>query len=537
MGNCIADEKDEEQIKLLRNQIKQQQQEKAELQRKINKIKHQLSLGKGQKDIENDPKIQQLKKEKKKIFKEMLSERKKTEELKENINGYNEKIQTLQEELEIKTRDNLRPPEGSLMDWQLTVTSASDDDTDHEHSHHSMTSNSYLKRPELHSHYESDHISDASTSTDSAGYGSETADVLGNTPSIALDKCHEPDAEAARIHGWLFDDQGGKSKKKKWTQDEQRKLKKQLGDLLTDRSAEYRQLLVQSYQDQFHTSLERDISKIFSHGTVMSTLHLLLVTRGQYDAEEILGHIQNLKLEPIAGIICCRTCQELRELQQAWNAKHKNNLRTQLQALAKQKDKKTLLTVFKKMMDVQREEDAEVDVDKVHKDLEFVLKTKKFDGKDKERLLLIFLTNSVEYIRVFNGEFTAKSKTPLLKFVMKKMKSRGGSGSFCKTRILYALDTPGYYAERLKELLGGRWNKHKREVANILVHRMEIDLPAIERKWMMNKYGGKKPLKEVVLNKAGKTKKAGYYLKKIIENSERYEAVTSGPSKWQRMFD
>merc|ERR1719385_271748 len=127
MGNCIADEKDEEQIKLLRNQIKEQQQEKAELQRKINKIKHQLSLGKEPKDIENDPKIQQL--EKKKIFKEMLSERKKTEELKENINGYNEKIQTLQEELEIKTRENLRPPEGSLMDWQLTVTSASDDDT------------------------------------------------------------------------------------------------------------------------------------------------------------------------------------------------------------------------------------------------------------------------------------------------------------------------------------------------------------------------------------------------------------------------
>ena len=95
-------------------------------------------------------------------------------------------------------------------------------------------------------------------------------------------------------------------------QSEKRQLKKRLADLLTARTEETRQSIVECYQQKYQRNLEKDIEKILEHGTVMHTVHLLLNTRAQYDAEVIYGHIADSKLDPIANIICCRTTAELR---------------------------------------------------------------------------------------------------------------------------------------------------------------------------------------------------------------------------------
>merc|ERR1712083_793027 len=103
----------------------------------------------------------------------------------------------------------------------------------------------------------------------------------------------------------------------------------------------------------------------------------------------------------------------------------------------------------------------------------------------------------------------------------------------------YALDTPGYYARMIKDLMR-RWGKNKRAIAEIFVQRMEMDLSVIERKWKIDNCGDGKSLKDVVLSKAGKAK-AGYFLVKMLENSARYKGVNDDNAertnnKVMRMF-
>lgn len=96
------------------------------------------------------------------------------------------------------------------------------------------------------------------------------------------------------------------------SQSQLRQLKKRLADFFTALTEDARQSVVESYQEKYQKNLEREIQKILQHGTVMHIMHLLLNTRAQYDAEVILGLIQDSKLKPIANIICCRTTAELR---------------------------------------------------------------------------------------------------------------------------------------------------------------------------------------------------------------------------------
>lgn len=108
------------------------------------------------------------------------------------------------------------------------------------------------------------------------------------------------------------------------------------------------------------------------------------------------------------------------------------------------------------------------------------------------------------------------------------MSSRGGSGYWCKTRILYALDPADYYTEMIKDYMG-KWNKYKREIAEIFVHRMEVDLHIIQNKWKHKKYGkGKDPsLRAAIEKAAGSKKKSGYFMCKMLDASTN-RAVESG---------
>ena len=153
--------------------------------------------------------------------------------------------------------------------------------------------------------------------------------------------------------------------------------------------------------------------------------------------------------------------------------------------------------------------------------------------------LTIFTTNSVEYIQRFNGDFLARSsnKKTLVEFIGSKL-NRGGSGYWCRTRILYALDPADYYTEMIKDYLGKR-SKYKREVAEIFVQRMEVDLNIIQTKWKQKKYGkGKDPsLRAAIEKAAGKTKKSGYFLVKMLPCEQlQPDTMRLGQQKWQQML-
>eukprot|EP00483_Globobulimina_turgida_P008074 UN08090 len=156
----------------------------------------------------------------------------------------------------------------------------------------------------------------------------------------------------------------------------------------------------------------------------------------------------------------------------------------------------------------------------VNSDLNFVLTTKSFKGETKEKLVRIFTTNSVQYIKVLNDQFKLKSKDSLTVFMDKKLGPKSTAGYFCKTRILYALDTPDYYAQKIK-VFGKNYKKNQKKIADIFIQRMEIDLELVKRSWALRKYGDGKDLKTWVVAKTAGSK-SGYFLAKMLDNCGRY---------------
>ncbi len=312
-----------------------------------------------------------------------------------------------------------------------------------------------------------------------------------------------------------------------------------MASLLTSRSEGYRQTLIQAYRDQYSKNMEKDIRKIITKGHAMEIMHGLLMTRAQYDAILISECVANWDIEPVADIICCRSMHQLQELHEAYKKKCKLDVKKQLQALAQKDKKKTLVKVIGSIFDLDRKEKQKVDMSKVNEDLNFILTNKKFSGETKEKLVLIFTANSVQYIKVLNKEYSLKSKDPLTTFVDKKLGPKSTAGHFCKTRILYALDTPDYYAKLLKEL-GRNYKKNQKKISDIFIQRMEIDLDAIQRTWGMNKYGDGKDLKQWIVAKTSGSK-SGYFLSKMLENCGRYAEFRkkddkAGPSKFEKMM-
>merc|ERR1712244_65380 len=173
------------------------------------------------------------------------------------------------------------------------------------------------------------------------------------------------------------------------------------------------------------------------------------------------------------------------------------------------------------ILDLQRKEDKKVDMNQVNIDLNFVLtQKKKFKGDTKERLVLIFCSNSVQFIKVLNEQFKLKSKDSLTMFIDKNLGQKSTTGIFCKTRILYALDSADYFAKKIKNL-GFQFKKNQKKIADIFIQRLEIDLDGIQRVWSRKKYGGGKDLRTWILGKTG-DRKSGVFLTKMLENCSRY---------------
>ena len=299
-----------------------------------------------------------------------------------------------------------------------------------------------------------------------------------------------------------------------------KQLKQRLASLLTSRSEGYRQTLIQAYKDKYSRNMEKDIKGIITKGHAMEIIHGLLMTRAEYDAILISECVQNWDIEPVADIICCRSMKQLQELHTAYKKKCKLDVKKQLQALAQKDKKKTLVKVIGSIFDLDRKEKKDVDMNKVNQDLNFVLTTKNFKGETKERLVLIFTANSVQFVKVLNEQFKLKNKDSLSYFIDKKLGPKSTAGYFCKTRIQYALDTPDFYAKKIKKL-GQNYNKNKKEIADIFIQRLETDLDLIQRTWAMNKYGDGKDLKAWISMKT-KQSKAGYFLQKMLDNCGRY---------------
>eukprot|EP01083_Nonionella_stella_P286766 976036_1 len=320
-------------------------------------------------------------------------------------------------------------------------------------------------------------------------------------------------SEATNVYSWLRIDPNNI--------DEMQQLKHKLGRLLTSRSERYREELVIVYKEQYGKHLLKQIKMKIKERNVLNLIRGLLMTRAQYDAMLISEWIATWDIEPVADIICCRSLAMIRELHEAYKKKYKMDVSKLLRALAQKDKKRTLMQVIRWIFDLKRTEKVDVDQNRLSSDLDFILTTKTFKNKNKEKLVLIFCTNSVEHVKVLNGEFMLKSKDSLTTFIDKKLGPKSTVGRFCKIRIEYALDTPDYYAKMIKRL-GVQFKKNQKKISDIFIQRMEIDLDLIQRKWNMKKYGDGKSLKEWVVARCGNGSSSGIFLSKMLDNCSRY---------------
>eukprot|EP01083_Nonionella_stella_P286765 976031_1 len=299
-----------------------------------------------------------------------------------------------------------------------------------------------------------------------------------------------------------------------------RRINNELASLLTRRSEGERQRLIQQYREQYGKNLEQDIQTRFTKGHSLQIIHGLLMTRAQFDAELIHECLIDWDIRPVADVICGRKVQQLREIDAAYKKKYKFNMKKHLQALARRDQKRILTKMLGRILDYKRKEDSYVDLSEVNRDLNMIFTTKIFKHEKKEKLVLIFSDNSVQYIRVLNAQFLLKSKDSLRMFFDKKLGPKSTAGHFCKQRIGYALDTPDFYANKIKDL-GKHFKRNQKRISDIFIQRMEIDLDLIQRAWKMKKYAGDQDLKEWIASKTSGSK-SGYFLLKMLDNCGRY---------------
>eukprot|EP01084_Bolivina_argentea_P320086 555312_1 len=482
-------------------------------------------------ESEDDVKqIERLRIEKKQVFKTMLKERKKVSKSEDNIDEYKRQISEMEFQIEnlklakeemLHKKSDQKAISSKLLDQRNTDANSKPGPMDNNDSNKPFTDlidgfgSSALpfkvKENDTHSDDDGNTIEQVSD-IDS---DSTSSQALEMKDTILLDVGYDAVSEATHVYSWLH---GQKIDSKNKTAIKQ--LKQRLASLLTSRSEEYRQTLIGAYRQQYNRSLENDIKKIIVKGHAMQIIHGLLMTRAQYDAILISEYVANWDIDPVADIICCRSMFQLQELHDAYKKKCKLDVKKQLQALAQKDKKKTLVKIIGSILDLNRKENINVDMNKVNSDLNFVLTTKKFKDQNKERLVMIFTENSVQYIKVLNDQFLLKSKDSLTTFIDKKLGPKGTSGYYCKTRIMYALDTADYYAQKIKTL-GKNYKKNKKKIQDIFIQRMEIDLELIKRVWSNKKYGDGKNLKLWITGKTAGSK-SGYFLSKMLDNCSRY---------------
>eukprot|EP01084_Bolivina_argentea_P301166 519505_1 len=171
-------------------------------------------------------------------------------------------------------------------------------------------------------------------------------------------------------------------------------------------------------------------------------------------------------------------------------------------------------------------------MNQLNNDLQFLLVNTNFAGdtkhmsfKDerKQRLVSIFTTTSVQYIKVLNEQFKLMSKDSLTTFIDNKLGRQSTTGYYCKTRILYSLNAPDYYAQKINNL-GKNYRKNQKQIIYIFIKRMEIDLELIQKIWKMKKYGEGKDMKTWIVSKTAGSS-SGYFLTKMLDNCKRYTST------------
>jgi len=499
---CFASEENEQRIQELENLLKDQEVEKAQLKEKLDDQRERQRKYKKSKSSKRDEeasseKIEQLTNEKKQVFKTMLKERKNVSKLEDQIQDYKTTISEMEDKMaklkqekkeaqkkaaEIakkkkkggrfgrfgrdkdkesdredsgkdfgtkKIMDDIGPTKDYMKELGLNPIAKSapsrgrgDTKSNKLGIKDARSARGYGSDGGVTS--DSDYVGGATTTDNESSDGDQ---VLESKTTEILDMDYDPETEATHVYSWLHGQKIDSKNKQAVKQ-----LKQRLASLLTSRSEGYRQTLIQAYRDQYGKNMEKDIKAIIVKGHAMDIIHGLLMTRAQYDAILISEYVANWDIEPVADIICCRSIVQLKELHDAYKKKCKLDVKKQLQALAQKDKKKTLVKVIGSIFNLDRKEKKDVDMSKINEDLNFVLTNKNFKGETKERLVLIFTANSVQFIKVLNEQFKLKSKDSLEKFIDKKLGPKSTAGHFCKTRIQYALDTPDYYAKKLKDL-------------------------------------------------------------------------------------
>jgi len=353
-------------------------------------------------------------------------------------------------------------------------------------------------------------------------YEEDENDEIGNLRSgtMCLDEQFDPDAEAVHIYSWVHRQNMNVKDKK-----DLRQLKMTLASCLASRSEGFRQEIVNSYFMKYGKDLAKDVEKVLVKGNCLHLIKSLLLTRAEHDAVLIHECVQNWDIRSVADIICCRDLSQLRELAQAYNDLQKSDIVQHLKALARKEKKRTLEKVIGAMFADDRKEATNVDHEQVNRDLLFLSSTKNFKKDSKERLVVMLATRDHAYLRVFHDQFKIKFKDSLTTFIDKKLGPNSTAGHFCKTHVLYALDTPLYYADLIRQLgTNLHFRANQKKIGDIFMQRFEIDLYDINATWIARRYDDGKDLGQWVMAKTRATT-AGHFMSKMVENSERYRPL------------
>ncbi|XP_075067087.1 annexin A1-like [Mixophyes fleayi] len=248
--------------------------------------------------------------------------------------------------------------------------------------------------------------------------------------------------------------------------------------ILTKRTNEQRQEIKETYHKQTGKSLEDAVKTLFS-GKLEDIMLDMLKTPAQFDAKELKAATKGLGTneDTLNEIIITRTNQQLKQIKKVYKEEYKTDLEKNIIDDTSGDYQKALVALLKG----ERSEDCYVNEDLADRDAKALYEAGEKNKKaDISVFIEIFTKRSFPHLHKVFEKYATYSKHDLNKALDLKLK---GDIENCLVAIVkYAVNKPGYFAEKLQNAMKGLGTREK-VLNRIIVSHSEIDMKSIKAQY------------------------------------------------------
>ncbi|XP_043932248.1 annexin A2 [Protopterus annectens] len=262
-------------------------------------------------------------------------------------------------------------------------------------------------------------------------------------------------------------------------------------NILTKRSNAQRQEIATAYQKRTRKELANVLKNALS-GNLETVILGLMKTVPQYDASELKASMKGLGTDEdtLIEIVCSRTNDELREINQAYKEMYKTELEKDIVSDTSGDFRKLLVALAKGKRD---ENISIIDFEKIDQDARELYEAGvKRKGTDVQKWITIMTEGAIPHLQKVFERYNCYSPYDMEESIKKEVKGDLENAFLNLAQCIR--NKHQYFADKLFDSMKGKGTKDKLLI-RIIVSRCEVDLLQIKREFR-KKYG--KPLNSCI---------------------------------------